>query len=60
MTIRSDPAEVDLKYRAKRTAQRPADYAAAVEIYRRPTRTWPIVLVTVAVLLAALYLGVRP
>lgn len=59
MTIRTDPAEVDLKYRAKRYAQRPADYAAAIEIFRRPTRPWTAILITAAIVLAAVYVGVK-
>jgi hypothetical protein len=60
MTIRSDLSALDQKYRAKRTAQHPAEYAAAVEIYRKPARAWRAALIAVALLLAALYLGVKP
>jgi hypothetical protein len=58
MTIRTDLSALDHKYRAKRYAQHPSEYAAAVQVFRRPARHWPIVLITIAALMAAIYLGV--
>jgi hypothetical protein len=60
MTIRSDLSALDRKYRAKRTGQSPSEYAAAIEIFRKPARTWRAALVAVALLLIALYMGMKP
>jgi hypothetical protein len=59
MTIRTDLSALDHKYRAKRYAQHPSEYAAAVEIFRKPARHWPVILITAAIVLAAVYVGVR-
>lgn len=61
MTIRSDLSALDLKYRAKRSAQSPADYAAAIEIHRRPA-SWRARLgfaAAAALVLGAIVLGAR-
>jgi hypothetical protein len=57
--MRPDYIALHNKYRAKRYAQHPSEYAAAVEVFRRPSRHWPIVLITIAALMAAVYLGVK-
>jgi hypothetical protein len=57
MTIRSDLSALDWKYRAKRNGQSPSEYAASVEIYRRPARHWTAWAVAAALVLGAIVLG---
>jgi hypothetical protein len=59
MTIRTDLSALDHKYRAKRYAQHPSEYAAAIQRFPRPARYWPAILITAAIVLAAVYVGVR-
>lgn len=53
MTIRSDLSQLDHHYRARRSAQHPAEYAAAIERHRRPSRWGPRITVAVLLILAA-------
>lgn len=53
MTIRSDLSALDRKFRAKRTGQSAVEYAASVEIYRRPSSWAPRIAVAVLLILAA-------
>jgi hypothetical protein len=57
--MRPDHIALHHQYRARSTSQPKADYAAAVQIFRRPARHWPAILITAVVLLAAVYVGVR-
>ncbi len=60
MTMRTDVGALDQPYRAKRLAQAPWEYAAAIEVYRAPARLWPAALIFAVLLLAAVALKVMP
>ena len=53
MSIASDLAELDWKFRAKRSGQSPAEYAAAIERYRKPARPLMPWIITLALLVGA-------
>jgi hypothetical protein len=56
----ADLSALDRKYRAKRSAQSPAEYAVAIERYRRPSLTAARIAYTAALLALAaiaIYLG---
>jgi hypothetical protein len=59
MTIRADLADLDHRYRAKRTGQTKAEYASAIEIHRRPVswKTRALQLAAAALVLGAICLG---
>jgi len=59
MSIVSDLAHLDHKFRAKRTGQTPMEYAAAIERYSRPVtwKTWAMRIAAVCLLIAAAVAG---
>jgi hypothetical protein len=52
--VKADIAALDWKYRARRTGQTPAEYASAIEGYRKPRRNWPAVIFSAALVVATL------
>jgi hypothetical protein len=60
MTIRSDLSTLDWKFRAKRTGQSPIEYAAAVEIHKRPPSisAWAVSITLALGFVAAIVAGV--
>ena len=57
--MRPDYIALHHQYRAKSSGMPKADYAAAIEVYRRRTRiNWTAVVITLAALAGAVYLGV--
>lgn len=53
MTFAVDLSHLDHKYRARRTGQTPIEYAASIEVYKRPRRQWGAYIITAALLAGA-------
>jgi hypothetical protein len=55
----TDLSRLDHAYRARRTGQSPAEYAASVQHFRRPRRSWSASTVITLALLVGAYLIAR-